>query len=155
MGIVDGGPAEGDGDRGCCYSVTVRVLRAVEMVTVVVGRVVKTGMQVLVSQQRWCEGHWTAELLLLLLLLLVGKETMAALDSMASLGSRDTKGRNVFQQYRLRTPGSQYGRLLFLSLWWQKGFSVFVPSCMCQMVTGYRAMPILGATPILDPPHES
>lgn len=130
MGIVDGGPAEGDGDHGCCYSVTVRVLRAVEMVTVVVGRVVKTGMQVLVSQQRWREGRWTPELLLLLLLLLVGKETMAALDLMASLGSHDTKGRNVFQQYRLRTQAVSMGGC-FSYLFGGKRGSVYLCLFVC------------------------
>lgn len=52
MGVVVSGPAEGDGDRGYHYSVIVMMFRAVDMVAAVVGRVVKTVMGVLVSQQR-------------------------------------------------------------------------------------------------------
>lgn len=52
MGVVDGRPTEGDGDRGYRYSVIVMVLRAVDTVAVVVGRVVKIVMKVLVPEQR-------------------------------------------------------------------------------------------------------
>lgn len=52
MGVVVGGPAEGDGDSGYHYSVIAMMLWTVDMVAAMLGKVVRTVMVELVSQRR-------------------------------------------------------------------------------------------------------
>lgn len=50
MGVVDGGPAEGNGDHSYRYRVTVTVFRAVAAVAAVARRVVKIMLEMLVVE---------------------------------------------------------------------------------------------------------